>query len=353
MSKALADSWHSDSIDDVLDRLDATAGGLSPAQAAARLASYGPNCIPGPLKRSAVLRFLQHFHNILIYVLLASAVITATLGHITDTVVILAVVIANAAIGFFQEGKAERAMEAIRQMLALRVSVLRDGDRLSIDSDQLVPGDVVLLEAGDKVPADLRLIETRGVRVQESILTGESVPVEKSTNAVAVDAQLGDRASMAYGGTLITSGFGRGVIVATGSNTEIGRISGMLSDVAVLTTPLVLQMNVFSRWLTILILLIAATLLVFGYFVEHFVFADMFMAVVGLSVAAIPEGLPAVLTITLAVGVQAMARRNVIVRRLPAIETLGAVSVICTDKTGTLTRNEMMVGSVAVGEHRF
>ncbi|MEX0943549.1 MAG: cation-transporting P-type ATPase [Pseudomonadales bacterium] len=353
MSKGLADSWHSDSIDDVLDRLDATAGGLSQAQAAARLASYGPNCIPGPLKRSAVLRFLQHFHNILIYVLLASAVITATLGHITDTVVILAVVIANAAIGFFQEGKAERAMEAIRQMLALRVSVLRDGDRLSIDSDQLVPGDVVLLEAGDKVPADLRLIETRGVRVQESILTGESVPVEKSTNAVAVDTQLGDRASMAYGGTLVTSGFGRGVIVATGSNTEIGRISGMLSDVAVLTTPLVLQMNVFSRWLTILILLIAATLLVFGYFVEHFVFADMFMAVVGLSVAAIPEGLPAVLTITLAVGVQAMARRNVIVRRLPAIETLGAVSVICTDKTGTLTRNEMMVGSVAVGEHRF
>jgi potassium/sodium efflux P-type ATPase len=256
-------------------------------------------------------------------------------------------------IGFVQEGKAEKAMDAIRKMLALKASVLRGGTRVAVEGDALVPGDIVLLEAGDKVPADLRLLQARGLQVQEAILTGESVPADKHTRPVAADAPLGDRGCMAYSGTLVTSGIGRGVVVATGAATEIGRISGMLSQVEVLTTPLVRQMNVFARWLTLLILLIAAILLVFGYFVEHFAFADMFMAVVGLSVAAIPEGLPAVLTITLAVGVQAMAKRNAIVRRLPAIETLGSVSVICTDKTGTLTRNEMMVASVVTQAHRF
>jgi len=292
-------------------------------------------------------RLLLHFHNILIYVLLGSAVITGALGHIVDTLVILAVVLGNAVIGFVQEGKAEKAMAAIRRMLAPRASVLRDGHRRTVDGEALVPGDVVLLEAGDKVPADLRLLQALNLQIQEAMLTGESVPVEKNTRPVASDASIGDRACMAYSGTLITSGTGRGVVVATGAQTEIGRISGMLSRVEVLTTPLVNQMNVFARWLTVLILLIAALLLAFGYFVGHFDFADMFMAVVGLSVAAIPEGLPAVMTITLAVGVQAMARRNAIVRRLPAIETLGSVSVICTDKTGTLTRNEMMVTTVA------
>jgi P-type E1-E2 ATPase len=231
--------------------------------------------------------------------------------------------------------------------------VLRDGDRTTVDGEALVPGDVVLLEAGDKVPADLRLLQALNLQVQEALLTGESVPVEKHTRPVTGEAAIGDRVCMAYSGTLITSGAGRGVVVATGGETEIGRISGMLSRVEVLTTPLVNQMNVFARWLTVLILLIAVLLLAFGYFVGHFAFGDMFMAVVGLSVAAIPEGLPAVLTITLAVGVQAMARRNAIVRRLPAIETLGSVSVICSDKTGTLTRNEMMVASVATSAHEF
>ncbi|MGD9096154.1 MAG: HAD-IC family P-type ATPase, partial [Chromatiales bacterium] len=278
---------------------------------------------------------------------------TALLGHLIDTAVILAVVVANAAIGFLQEGKAEKAMEAIRQMLALSASVLRDAVRRSVKGEELVPGDIVMLEAGDKVPADLRLISVNGLQIQEAILTGESVPVEKSTRPVDKAAPVGDRKCMAYSGTLVTSGLGRGVIVATGADTEIGRISGMLSTVETLTTPLLKQMNVFARWLTVLILLIAAVLLVFGYFVQHFEFSEMFMAVVGLSVAAIPEGLPAVLTITLAVGVQAMANRHAIVRRLPAIETLGSVSVICTDKTGTLTRNEMMVSSVVTQAHFF
>jgi magnesium-transporting ATPase (P-type) len=222
-----------------------------------------------------------------------------------------------------------------------------------VRSEELVPGDLVLLEAGDKVPADLRLTSVNGLQIQEAILTGESIPAEKSSQPVAKTAPLGDRLCMAYSGTLVTSGMGRGVVVATGAGTEIGRISGMLSTVETLTTPLLRQMDSFAKWLTILILLIAAVLLLFGYFVQHFEFSEMFMAVVGLSVAAIPEGLPAVLTITLAVGVQAMARRNAIVRRLPAIETLGSVSVICTDKTGTLTRNEMMVASVVTEAHFF
>lgn len=349
-----ADSiWQQMASQDVLDALNANENGLSFAEAAIRLEANGPNRLPKPAKRSPLIRFLLQFHNILIYVLLGSAVITSVLGHLADTLVILAVVLINAAIGFFQEGKAEKAMEAIRRMLALKASVLRDKLRCSVDGESLVPGDIVLIEAGDKVPADLRLIDVRGLQVQEAILTGEAVPVEKQTQPVDETAVLGDRVCMAYSGTLVTRGLARGVVVATGLNTEIGRMSGMLSTVEMLTTPLTRQMNVFSRWLTLLILLVASLLLVFGHLVERLAFADMFMAVVGLSVAAIPEGLPAVLTITLAVGVQAMARRNAIVRRLPAIETLGSVSVICTDKTGTLTRNEMVVASVVMDKHVF
>ena len=267
--------------------------------------------------------------------------------------VILAVVVANAVIGFIQEGNAEKAMDAIRGMLAPRAAVVRAGERRTIPAEDLAPGDVVLLEAGDKTPADLRLLRARGLQIQEAILTGESVPVEKQTAPVGADAPLGDRTCMAFSGTLVSAGQGVGVVVATGAATEIGRISGMLETVQTLTTPLVRQMGVFAKWLTILILAIAGVLLVFGSAVGNMAFPDLFMAVVGLSVAAIPEGLPAVLTITLAVGVKAMARRNAIVRRLPAIETLGSVSVICTDKTGTLTRNEMMVSTVALHSDRL
>jgi len=330
-----------------LDLLHVSAEGLTTEEAGRRLAEDGANILPQQPPGSSVVRFLWHFHNLLIYVLIVSAAITATLGHWVDTGVILAVVIANAVIGFVQEGRAESAMAAIRSMLAPRASVLRDGNRFTVDSSSIVRGDIVLLEPGDKVPADLRLFDVRALRVQEAILTGESVPVDKAIAPVASDVPLGDRSSMAYSGTLIAGGTGRGVVVATAEDTEIGKISGLLQGVTVLTTPLVEQMNRFSRWLSAMILLVAAVLLVFGFFVEHISFDEMFMAVVGLTVAAIPEGLPAVLTITLAVGVQAMARRHVIVRRLPSIETLGAVSVICTDKTGTLTRNEMLLASVA------
>jgi calcium-translocating P-type ATPase len=350
---AEASHWHALDAEQVLEQLGASDAGLSSDEASVRLQQHGPNRLPVAKRRSALLRFLLQFHNILIYVLLGSSFITALLGHLLDTMVILGVVIANAIIGYIQEGKAEAAMDAIRQMLAPRASVRRDGERRGIEGDQLVPGDIVLLEAGDKVPADLRLVSVHGLQIQEAILTGESMPVEKHTAAVAPQAALGDRSCLAFSGTLVTAGQARGVAVATGASTEIGRISGMLADVEPMTTPLVEQMAVFSRWLTVLILLIAGLLLVYGYFVGHMDFADMFLAVVGLSVAAIPEGLPAVLTITLAIGVQAMARRNAIVRRLPAIETLGSVSVICTDKTGTLTRNEMVVASVLQGQQCY
>lgn len=345
--------WHAESLEATFSALKTTSTGLSLNEANDRLQIYGPNRLPEPPKPNKLLRFFSHFKNVLIYVLLGSAVVTALFGHFIDTSVILAVVIANAIIGYVQEGKAERAMDAIRHMLALRASVFRSGDRISVEGDHLVPGDIVLLEPGDKVPADLRLIQASGLQVQEAVLTGESVSVEKHIKSLVPNTELGDRRCMAFSGTMVTKGYGKGVVVKTGADTEIGRISGMLSRVETLTTPLVRQMDAFARWLSIFILLVAGILLVFGYFVEHLEFTELFMAVVGLSVAAIPEGLPAVLTITLAVGVQTMARRHAIVRRLPAIETLGSVSVICTDKTGTLTRNEMMVSSIVTQAGEF
>ncbi|MDO9312549.1 MAG: HAD-IC family P-type ATPase, partial [Nitrosomonas sp.] len=259
-SKRTQSAWHNICIDSVLEKLGATSAGLTRDEAEARLSSHGPNRLPEPPKRSTVLRFLLQFHNILIYVLIGSAIITAVLDHWIDTLVILAVVLANAIIGFIQEGKAEKAMDAIRQMLAPRASVLRSGERHSIEGEKLVPGDIVLLEAGDKVPADLRLLKTHGLQIQEAILTGESVPVEKHTEPVPFDAPLGDRSCIAFSGTLVTSGQGKGVVVATGASTEIGRISGLLSEVETLTTPLVKQMGAFAQWLTIFILLIAAIL---------------------------------------------------------------------------------------------
>ena len=344
---------HARPATDCLSDMQTRADGLTATEAAQRLAEHGPNRLPEGQTRGPLRRFLAQFNNVLIYVLIGAAVVTGALQHWIDTGVILAVVLANAVIGFLQEGKAESAMSAIRQMLAPRAAVLRDGRRVTVDGATLVPGDIVLLEAGDKVPADLRVIEARGLAAQEAILTGESVPVEKATAPVAADAPLGDRRSMLWSGTLITQGTARGVVTATGPATEIGRIGGLLAGVEQLTTPLVAQMDHFARWLSFLILLVAALLLGWGYFVGHMPFADLFMTVVAIAVSAIPEGLPAVMTITLAIGVQAMARRNAIVRRLPAIESIGSVSVICTDKTGTLTRNEMVVAAAETAEGSF
>ncbi len=345
--------FHAQPVKVVLETLAAVTSGLTSDEAARRLAEHGPNALPEARRRGPVLRFLAQFGSVLVYVLLGAAVVTASLGHWIDTGVILAVVLANAVIGFLQEGRAESAMAAIRGMLSPRAAVLRNGARATVDSAQLVPGDIVILEAGDRVPADVRLISARGLTAQEAVLTGESVPVAKDTASASVDAALGDRHSMLWSGTMVTQGAARGVVTATGQKTEIGRIGGLLQTVETLSTPLVAQMDRFARALSVVILLVSGLLLAWGYVEGRMPFPDLFMAVVGMAVAAIPEGLPAVMTITLAIGVQAMARRNAIVRRLPGIEAIGSVSVICTDKTGTLTRNEMVVTGAETPLARF
>ncbi|MCU0764721.1 MAG: HAD-IC family P-type ATPase [Burkholderiaceae bacterium] len=335
--------WHALAAPEVLARLQSTPQGLSAAEAAARLARHGRNELPPPSKRSALRRLLLQFHNLLIYVLLAAGAVTLLLGHFIDAGVIVAVVVINALIGFVQEGKAEQALEAVRAMLASHAIVLRDGRRLEIDAAELVPGDIVLLASGDRVPADLRLLREKNLRVDEAALTGESVPAEKSAGAVAADAALGDRSGMAHSGTVVTFGQATGVVVATGTATEIGRIGTLVAGVTTLATPLTRKLDQFAQRITVFILIGAALTFAFGYLVHRFPAVEIFLAVVGLAVSAIPEGLPAIVTITLAIGTQRMARRNAIVRRLPAVETLGAVTVICSDKTGTLTRNEMTV----------
>ena len=342
--------WHGMDIEDVLAALSSDRNGLDTAEAERRIATYGPNVLPQGKRQSGLVRFLLQFHNLLIYVLIAAGVLAAAIGHLTDAAVIFAVVLVNAIIGFVQEGRAEHALEAIRSMIDPQASVLRDGRRATVPAEAIVPGDVVLLEAGDRIPADLRLLRARNLRVDEAILTGESVPVDKATAPVAPDASLGDRLSMAFSGTFVTAGLGIGIAVETGATTELGRISAMLGGVERLVTPLVRQMAGFAREITLVVLAVSAVMFAYAVFVQAYPLDEAFMIVVGLAVSAIPEGLPAVMTITLAVGVNRMARRNAIIRRLPAVETLGAVSVICSDKTGTLTRNEMTVRTVATAE---
>ena len=345
--------WHSLTFEQAFTELDSSKEGLPADVVSRRVDEYGPNRLPEAKTRGPLLRFLLQFHNVLIYVLLASCVVTAMLGHWVDTGVIFAVVIINALIGFVQEGKAEDALKAIQQMLSPKAMVMRNGQRQNIPSDELVPGDVVLLQSGDKVPADLRLFCVKSLQIQEAVLTGESVAVEKHIESVSNDAELGDRSSMAYSGTMVTYGQGSGVVVSTGARTEIGQISTMLADVETLTTPLLRQMSQFARWLTAVIIAFAIATFIFGVQIRDYPASEMFLASVGLAVAAIPEGLPAIMTITLAIGVQRMAHRHSIIRRLPAVETLGSVTVICSDKTGTLTRNEMTVQSVATTSHLF
>lgn len=348
-----SNSWHNLPIETVFQSLESTPDGLSIEQVKSRLDQHGPNQLPETKSRGPLIRFLFQFHNVLIYVLLAASVVTAMLGHWVDASVILAVVLINALIGFVQEGKAENALRAIRQMLSPNAMVLREGKQITIPAEDLVPGDVVLLQSGDKAPADLRLFRVKGLQIQESVLTGESIAVEKITAPIDQDAVIGDRRCIAYSGTLITHGQGSGVVIETGAQTEIGRISILVSEVESLTTPLLRQMAQFGRWLTLAILGIAIITFVFGSLVRDYLVAEMFLAAVSLAVAAIPEGLPAIMTITLAIGVQRMARRNAIIRQLPAVETLGAVSVICSDKTGTLTRNEMTVRMIATTSSLF
>ncbi|MBM3984199.1 MAG: HAD-IC family P-type ATPase [Planctomycetes bacterium] len=344
--------WHALAPEEALRALDAAPGGLKAEEAARRLALAGPNALPEPARRHPLLRFLAQFNNALIYFLLFAAVAAAVLGHFVDAAVIVAVVVVNAVIGFVQEGKAEAALEAMRRMISPRASVLRDGRRQTVAVESLAPGDLVLVEAGDRVPADLRLVRARGLLVDEALLTGESVAAQKSEAASPMDAPLGDRHGMAYSGTLVAAGQGAGVVVATGLRTEIGRISSLLQSVEQLTTPLLRQIDHFAVRFTWFAFGLAALVFAFAVGVREYGWAEALIAVVALAVSAIPEGLPAVITITLAIGVRRMAARNAVIRRLPAVETLGATSVICSDKTGTLTRNEMTATRIVAGGHQ-
>ncbi|OPX55189.1 plasma-membrane calcium-translocating P-type ATPase/potassium and/or sodium efflux P-type ATPase,TIGR01523 [Oceanospirillum multiglobuliferum] len=346
--------WHALDNEAVLTQLNSSEKkGLSQSEVLTRQQNYGLNRLPAPPKKSLLQRFLLQFHNILIYVLMAAGVTTAILNHWIDTAVIAAVVIVNAIIGVVQEGKAEKALDAIRNMLSHQAMVKRDGAFVTTPAEQLVPGDIVTLQSGDKIPADIRLVNVHDLRVDEAILTGESLPNEKHDQAMSSSTVVADRANMAYSGTLVTYGHAVGVVVATGEHTEIGRINKMLSDVETLETPLIREVDQLAKWLTFAVIILASFTFMFGVWVHDYSPAEMFLAAVGLAVAAIPEGLPAIMTITLAIGVQQMAKRSAVIRRLPAVETLGSVSIICSDKTGTLTRNEMTVRNIQLPQQAF
>lgn len=332
--------------DEVLAALGSTPDGLGTDDAARRLDEAGPNRLPTAARTPALLRFLGHFDDVLIYILLAAAVLKAFLGDWVDFTVILVVAVANAVVGFVQEGQAERALDGIRTMLSLEATVRRDGRWGDVDAATLVPGDVVRVRGGDKVPADVRLLEATHLQVDESALTGESVPAVKDVAAVGEDAGVGDRSSMLFSGTIVSAGTGLGVVTSTGAGTEIGRIQALIAEVDHLDTPLKRQLGRLGTLLSRGILLMAAAMLVIGRVVHDFDTPDLISAAIGFAVAAVPEGLPALVTITLALGVQQMARRHAITRKLPAVEALGSVTTICSDKTGTLTKNEMTARTV-------
>ncbi len=353
-------AWHTLSPEQLFAVLQSEYKGLSSSEASSRLAHYGPNTIHRKPKDSLLQLLWRQINNPLIWVLLASGTLAIALGKMTDGLVVLAVVVINSIIGFIQEYKAGRAIEALSSMVPQNAVVLRDGHPLNVPATDLVPGDVVVLSAGESVPADMRVVSSKNLQVDEAALTGESLPVEKDRAAVAEDAVLGDRSCMVFSGTLVTAGTATAVVVATGMQTELGRISDMLETTIDLETPLTKKLSEISTWITIGIVVISVIILAAGVkrsldmgillgdaLKETLIFA------IALAVGAIPEGLPAVVTIALAIGVQRMARRNAIIRRLPAVETLGATTVICSDKTGTLTCNEMTVAELVTLEQRI
>jgi magnesium-transporting ATPase (P-type) len=353
-SEGNAVSWFAISADDAVKRLASNgANGLSVAEASLRLQQHGPNRLPEGKKTGPFQRFLSQFNNILVYVLLGAGFAKLMLNLWIDAAIILGVVIINALLGFIQEGKAEKALDSIRNMLSAEARTIRGGDTRMISADELVPGDIVLLESGDKVPADLRLTDVKNLRTEEAALTGESVPADKTVDPVAANATVGDRENMAFSGTMVVSGRGTGVVVATGSETELGRINQLLAGVSTLETPLLRQIKKFGYAITAVIGVVSVLIFAYGRWVKGMDFVELFQAVVGIAVSVIPEGLPAIITITLAIGVQRMAQRNAIIRRLPAVETLGSVSRICSDKTGTLTLMEMMVVSAVTADSAY
>jgi P-type Ca2+ transporter type 2C len=321
--------------------------GLSAAEASRRLSEHGPNELAQTPHTSLVVKFFAQFKSFMIIVLIIAGIVSGVVGYLngegfTDTIIILAIVVLNAVIGVAQEAKAEKSLDALKRMSAPHCKVVRDGKLQVVESRSLVPGDIVEVETGDSVPADIRLTEAVNLKIQEAALTGESLPVEKSTQALDGDAALGDRVNMAFQSCSVTYGRGRGVVVGTGAGTEVGRIASMLQAVPEFKTPLQIRLDKLGKGLAWASLVACAIIFIVGLIYGHELLT-MFMTAVSLAAAAIPEGLPAVSTIVLAVGVQRLAKRNAIVRNMPSVETLGSTTVICSDKTGTLTQNRMTV----------
>lgn len=341
-------NWHSLTGEKSLQQLQSTMEGLSSDSAEQRFHEYGPNRLKAEKKRPAWKRFLDQFRSILIIILLIAGVASLLLQQPVDAVAIFAVVLVVALLGFIQEGKAEKALDSLKNMLSPSATVLRNGERRELSAESLVPGDIVMMASGDRVPADVRLLDTRRFRTQEAALTGESEPVDKISTALESGIDLADRNNMAYAGTLVVQGQATALVVETASDTEIGRISKMLHSVEKIQTPLLQHLDSAGKTLAFIIIAVAALTGAFGVLVHGNPLPQAFMASVALAVASIPEGLPAIVTIVLALGVQAMARRNAIIRHLPAVETLGATSIIFTDKTGTLTRNEMTARTIVL-----
>lgn len=339
-------SWHGMEPEAVARSLEIDLNtGLPDEEFSRRLEHYGPNALTSKKTQGPITRFLLQFNQPLVYILLVATLITLLLREWVESAVIFGVILVNAIIGFVQESKALKAIDALAQAMVSETNVIREGQRRKVPARDLVPGDLVLLQAGDKVPADLRLVKAREMRIDESTLTGESLPVQKTDETLEDGIELADRRNMAYSSTLVTHGTGRGIVIATGDGTEIGRINEMISSAEIIATPLTRKIEHFSHLLLFAILGLAAVTFAVG-FLQGQDWIDMFMASVALAVSAIPEGLPAAITIMLAIGVSRMARRNAIIRKLPAVETLGSTTVICSDKTGTLTRNQMTVTEV-------
>ncbi len=344
--------WHQLSVEDVFTQLSSSSAGLSAAEVAKRQKEAGPNRVSSVRGTPAWLKFLRQFHQPLVYIMLIAVGVTASLGEWVDAAVIAAIVLANAIVGFLQETKAETAIDALAKMVVTETNVRREGNKQRVPSESLAAGDVVLLQSGDRVPADLRLIEVRSLRADESTLTGESLPAAKQRGVLPSDTDLADRTNLAFAGTFITSGQAEGVVCLIGDQTETGRIAGLIASAVELSTPLTKQIARFSHLVLWIILGLAALTFAVGV-ARGEKPAVMFMAAVALAVGAIPEGLPAAVTIVLAIGVSRMAKRQAIIRKLPAVETLGSTTIICTDKTGTLTENQMTVQEVFAGSRLF
>lgn len=345
--------WYQYSTEETFQHLASSPSGLSSSDASDRLKKHGPNALPQKAEKSALLKFIAHFKDVLIYILFAAALITAVMAHWVDTFVIIGVAVINALIGFVQESNAEKSLKSIQNMLASEAILVRDGKQTTVATQDIVPGDVVMLRPGDKIPADLRLFDVHNLRVEEAILTGESTVVSKNVATLEGEKSLGDRLNLAFSGTTVSSGTASGVVVASGGETELGHINEMISSVKEVKTPLLVQIDKLGKAIFFIIVLMMVALYIFAWLLRDIPFPELALSVISLAVAAVPEGLPAIISIILSLGVQSMARVQAIIRKLPTVETLGAMSVICSDKTGTLTMNEMTVKAVVLAKSKW